>query len=484
MSNNNQKTACIIGGGMSGLFTGALLAKNGYKVTVLEKNHIIGGGLQSFRRGDAVFNTGMQTFAGYSPNMICNGFFNYLGINNNLRIMPTNSNVQEIIWMDDKSFVSLPKGREAYQNYLIDLFPNEKVGILMLIDTIFNIGHTYDYLFLRQVQLHPETIKFAYMSADSFIHQYIKDEKLISIFSYIGWTTGHNLSAMPALEFCMMLTLYIQGSYRFIGGSKILVESLNNIIYNAGGQIINNTTITDIEIIENKVISVASQNKKWSADYFIWACSPKILLNITDYPIFRSSMTNRIKEYKNSFSCSIIFCKLKKHTFKFINSAIYIPLFSPKKVFPQSLLLVTDPLEENQQWANTLDIYIPSSIDDFTQWNDTTLGLRGSEYEHYKSQFAENILNYISLYYPSIKENIDFYEVSTPLTIRDYYGNPNGACYGQQGIYIPIKTKISNLFMAGQAIQNQGIAGIATTSIFLTETILRRSLIEEIAVAK
>ena len=70
MGDTKQHTACIIGGGMSGLFTGALLAKNGYKVTVLEKNHIIGGGLQSFRRGDAVFNTGMQSFAGYMPNMI------------------------------------------------------------------------------------------------------------------------------------------------------------------------------------------------------------------------------------------------------------------------------------------------------------------------------------------------------------------------------------------------------------------------------
>ena len=47
MSNQNPHTVCVIGGGMSGLFTGALLAKNGYKVTVLEKNHIIGGGLLS-----------------------------------------------------------------------------------------------------------------------------------------------------------------------------------------------------------------------------------------------------------------------------------------------------------------------------------------------------------------------------------------------------------------------------------------------------
>ena len=39
-----KNSAVIIGGGIGGLFTGAFLAKNGIKVTVLEKNSIIGGG--------------------------------------------------------------------------------------------------------------------------------------------------------------------------------------------------------------------------------------------------------------------------------------------------------------------------------------------------------------------------------------------------------------------------------------------------------
>ena len=40
-----MKTAVIIGGGLGGLFTGGVLAKEGFKVTVLEKNVTAGGGL-------------------------------------------------------------------------------------------------------------------------------------------------------------------------------------------------------------------------------------------------------------------------------------------------------------------------------------------------------------------------------------------------------------------------------------------------------
>ena len=38
-----MQTIIIIGGGLGGLFTGALLTKEGYRVTVLEKNATIGG---------------------------------------------------------------------------------------------------------------------------------------------------------------------------------------------------------------------------------------------------------------------------------------------------------------------------------------------------------------------------------------------------------------------------------------------------------
>ncbi|MBQ7517928.1 MAG: NAD(P)-binding protein, partial [Bacteroidales bacterium] len=59
-----KKSAVIIGGGLGGLFTGAILSKEGMQVTVLEKNAIIGGGLQSFQRFGVLFDTGMHIIGG------------------------------------------------------------------------------------------------------------------------------------------------------------------------------------------------------------------------------------------------------------------------------------------------------------------------------------------------------------------------------------------------------------------------------------
>ena len=71
------KNILIIGGGLGGLTTGALLAKEGYKVTVLEKNRTIGGGLQCFGRKGVSFETGMHVLGGFLRGRV---YIRYAGI--------------------------------------------------------------------------------------------------------------------------------------------------------------------------------------------------------------------------------------------------------------------------------------------------------------------------------------------------------------------------------------------------------------------
>ena len=482
MSDTNRHTVCIIGGGMSGLFTGALLAKNGYKVTILEKNHIIGGGLQTFRRGDVEFDTGMQTFAAYLPNMISLQLCKYLGFAESLKVLATDPDKQEIIWMDKNTCYHLPKGRKAYQSYLMQLFPEENEGIRELLDCVFRIGHTYDYLFLQPIQRYEENVLYAYMTASEMIRKYIKNDKLVALFEYIGWTSGQSLQVMSALEFCMMLMLYIIGSYRFIGGSKQIVKSLCNIILNNNGKVLNDIEVSKVDILNDKIVSVYDKmGVKYESECYVWACSPKILLDICNAQIFRRSMTQRISEYTNPFTGFFVFCELKKNTFKFINSAVYISQPSDNMIYPQYIAFFTPSTRESAQWADTMEISIPCSYDKLEKWQETYIEHRGRDYEEYKQMKAEQAIDAISKYYPEIKNAIANMYIASGLTIRDYYGNPQGAVYGQQGLYIPIKTKIRNLFMTGQAVQNQGLAGTATTSVLTSEMILGRTLIEEIA---
>lgn len=485
MSDHNPHTVCIIGGGMSGLFTGALLAKNGYQVTVLEKNHIIGGGLQSFRRGDAVFNTGMQAFAGYKENFAFEYYWKYLGIEiDSLHFFPYDSIAQEIVWVDQDHCYKLPKTRKAYTQYLIEQFPNQREGILKLMECIYDIGNTFDYFWLRPKQIHPEAAKYGVISSSQLIRTYISDERLALLFEYVGMHLGYNLSVLPSTELGMILNLYIEGGWRIAGGNLSLAEKLADYINTHGGQVLNNAEVCEIVECNKTITSIkTTDGRRFEADTFVCAISPKAFVHLAKADFFRESTQERINEYQNDSSCCICHIKLKENSFPFQNHMIFMPALSQDNYLPRYISMIT-PLERNQgEWASTMEILSFTHYSYFEKWGNTCTGDRGDDYANMKQQIAQEIIDHVSHYYPKLKQSIDQKYLSTPLTIRDYFANPLGATYGQQGVFIPIKTKSKNLFMTGQSVQYQGLFGVMITSILSAETILGRSLISEIAKA-
>lgn len=486
MSDKNPNTVCIIGGGMSGLFIGALLAKNGYKVTVLEKNHIIGGGLQSFRRGDAVFNTGMQVFVGYGSNFALERLLNYVGISEqDLQPIPTDANAQEIIWVDDTHCYHLPRGRVAYEHYLISLFPQEKEGIHLFLDAIYEIGNTFDYFFLRPMQPHPEVIKYSSLTADQLIRQYLHDENLIKLIGYTSIHIGQNLSKAPAVELGMIMTLYIEGSWHLSGGNVKFAQLLKEAICSNGGELLSESEITKIHVIGQKVGWIETANgNRYKADVFISSISPHLLLTIADGDVFRPATKIRLNTYYNKFSGFAVFLKFKERAFPYSNSSVFIPLSQEDEVLPQYINLITPSAEHQDEWARTMEIYVPCRYSIFEQWENTFTGNRNdAQYENLKEELSQNIISYVARYIPELPTGIESVYVGTSLTLRDYYGNLKGETYSQQGLFVPIKTRMNNLFLTGQSVMYQGLFGVATTSIIASEIVLGRSLIEDIAKA-
>ena len=93
-----MKSVVIIGGGLGGLFSGAILAKEGFSVTVLEKNATIGGGLQSFTRFGEVFDTGMHVIGGMQPGGNIERLCRYLGISGEANVMPVDDNCTDDLY--------------------------------------------------------------------------------------------------------------------------------------------------------------------------------------------------------------------------------------------------------------------------------------------------------------------------------------------------------------------------------------------------
>ena len=75
-----MKEFIIIGGGIGGAASAAMLAQKGHDVALLEKEPYLGGCSSTFTHGKYRYNTGATTFAGYGEGLLLHDFFHALHV--------------------------------------------------------------------------------------------------------------------------------------------------------------------------------------------------------------------------------------------------------------------------------------------------------------------------------------------------------------------------------------------------------------------
>ena len=73
-----EQSVIVLGGGIAGLTAGALLAHEGFEVTLIEAHYQPGGCAGTFRRGDYVFDVGATQIAGLEGGGIHQRIFKHL----------------------------------------------------------------------------------------------------------------------------------------------------------------------------------------------------------------------------------------------------------------------------------------------------------------------------------------------------------------------------------------------------------------------
>jgi phytoene dehydrogenase-like protein len=94
------------------------------------------------------------------------------------------------------------------------------------------------------------------------------------------------------------------------------------------------------------------------------------------------------------------------------------------------LYLSFPSLKDPTATVQTMQIIIPIRYDKFAAWRQMPWKRRGSDYEHLKTQIADRMLGAVEARYPGLRALVAYQEVSTPLTVEAFTGNPLGAVYG------------------------------------------------------
>ena len=492
-----EKTAVIIGAGLGGLFTGAILSKEGFKVTLLEKNATIGGGLQTFRRFGESFDTGMHIVGGLSPEGNIRKICKYLGIAERIQIKEVDDNcTDELYFAEDKAYYRIAKGKEGFVDSLSFYFPEERECLQQYVSAIYQLADQVDLFNLRPsdgvLNLFAHSDDFL-MPANDFIAKYIKDSKLRSVVAYMNPLYGGKADQTPAYIHAIISVLYMKGTCRFVGGSRRFADLLAGIITSNGGRIAVNEQVTRIEVKDKKVEYVeTSIGNRYQAAYYISAIHPCSMLKITTPDAFPKSYRNRLDVIPNGYSAFSLFIKLKPHTFPYINhSEFYMTQYDDvwnfgddQKPWPLGFLFMTPPEDNQGKYASKAMVMSPMPFSMSAAWENTTVGKRGYDYEVWKESQAEALLSQVEEIHPNFSECIEKMNTASPLTIRDFYGVKDGSISGYSKdcmnialSQVPVVTKVKNLLLTGQNNNLHGFCGVPLTAINTCEAILGNNYI-------
>ncbi|MFD2533458.1 phytoene desaturase family protein [Gracilimonas halophila] len=121
MKINQDYDAIIVGSGMGGMSAGAMLAKDGHKVLILEKAHAPGGCSSSYFRKGYVFESGATTLIGFDEDQPLWKLEHETGIQiPREEITPSMS-----VWIDGEQLTRY-KNREQWIMECVRVFGNEK----------------------------------------------------------------------------------------------------------------------------------------------------------------------------------------------------------------------------------------------------------------------------------------------------------------------------------------------------------------------
>jgi all-trans-retinol 13,14-reductase len=473
----------IIGSGLSGLQCGYILSKEGYNVCILEQHSQIGGCLQNFKRDNCVFDTGIHYIGSLDEGQVLNKYFKYFELMQNLKLKRMDENSFDVISFDgDPQEYRYAMGHKRFADTLTQYFPKEKNAIHTYLEKIKNICEHFPLYNISNDALNLPEMSFFYENAYIYIQNITKDVKLQKVLAGINPLYAGVKEKTPLYVHALVNNSFIESTWRIVDGSSQVADILASKIKLNGGTIITNNRVTNF-IFNNsdELIAVKlGNNEIVEGKTFISTIHPVNTIKMIDEKYLRYVYRKRINSLENTISNFTVYivCQpdsleyLNYNHYYYINDNVWISETSTDFKWPGNFLLITPATSASTKYASNAMIMTYMHMDEVKKWEHTQERNRGLEYLEFKKERAESLLDLVERKFPGFRKCIKKYYTSTPLTYRDYTGTVDGSMYGiLKDSNDPIKTlisprtKIPNLYLAGQNIILHGVLGVTIGSI-------------------
>ncbi len=477
----------IVGSGLGGLMCARILGMHGYKVCVLEKNRQIGGNLQTFARDKVIFDTGVHYIGSMDPGQTLCQCFKYVGILDSLKLKRMDADAFDVVMFGDEE-IQYPHGMgyDNFQQNLAAIFPEEAENIQRYCEALQHICKLFPAYNLSTERMDMVLNPYFEISAKDFIASFTENEKLRQVLGATNLLYAGLEDRSPAYMHALVVNSYIESSWRCVNGGSQIALAMVKKIKESGGTVHKYAEAKQFIFEGEDLIGVElASGEKVYGTHFISNIHPTATLDIIGRGRMRKSYETRMADLENTTSLFSVHAVLKPDSFPYLNKNYYwhrtgdswASIRYNPDTWPDSYMLLTAAHSKSEQFADSITIMAYMHFDEVAQWKDTfnTVtyeDLRDEAYQAFKIAKAERLLDVVEARFPNLRQHIQTYYTSTPLSYRDYINTPDGSAYGvlrdkDQPLkaYISPRTKIKNLYLTGQNLNMHGVLGVSVGAI-------------------
>lgn len=489
-----QYDVVIMGSGLGGLVSANILAREGYKVCVLEKNNQYGGNLQTFVRDKSIFDTGVHYIGGLEKGQNLYKYFTYLGIMNDLKIKKMDDAYDKITFGDDKKEYNHFQGKEKFKQYLKNEFPLEEKAINSYFKKINDTCSKFPLYNIKPGSSYFDNNTLLSLSVKDYLDNITNNEKLKAVLVGSNLLYAGNGKTTPFFVHALSVNSYMESSFKCVNGGSQIAKFLLRRIKEYGGEAYKYKEVCAINT-HNKVVEsvTTTDGTTIKGDIFISNFEPIHTLNMIKGDTVRKSYLKRIDNIESTIAAFSVYIVFKPKSFPYLNYNIYHSKESSKvlhyqnyteKNWPLSYMVSFSPKKNTKKWAENLTVLTCMNFDDVKQWENTFNTVanendRSKSYADFKEKHTEKILVELEKKFPNIRASIQSIHTSTPLSYRDYIGVRRGSMYGYVKdaknplkSFLSPKSKIKNLYFTGQSLNMHGILGVTISGVVTCSEII------------
>lgn len=477
----------VIGSGLGGLQCAGILSKEGLSVCLLEKNNLFGGCLQTFRHKGYMLDTGIHYIGGLAEGEVLNQTLKYLGVMDKLHFRRLDDDGFDHIWFHGLNY-KFAAGHDRFVDVLAAQFPDQRDGLKRYDQLLKDVGNTISVDLLKKGVVSLDGERFFGLSANGVICDCVSDDALRNVLAGTNLLYGGVRDKSTFYQHAMVINSYVDGAYRFEGGSQQIADEMVAQIRANGGVCRNLSEVTRI-IVEDDVLKGVEINgeERIEADKVISDVHPQVTLGLVDHNRFlRKSFATRINILGNSYGMFTLYLLMKPGQVPYCNYNDYLHFtdsvwFEPK-VDPTgstNFFICHQTPVAGQQTVDVISVLTPMFMSDVEAWRDTRAGHRGADYLQFKQDMSDVMIKRIKEFGFKFADNIADTFATTPLSYRDYTNTVDGSAYGVLKDYTkPLVTfinphsKLPGLLFTGQNLNLHGALGVTLTSIFTCADLL------------